>query len=195
MKKIMILGASILQLPAIKKAKEMGLEVVVVDMNPDAVGFQTEGIEKEIISTIDIPEIVKAAKRHAIDGIMTLATDMPMRAVAAVAKEMNLIGISADTAVKATNKAEMRKALKKAGVPIPVFYKVSTKEEYLEAVGKIKEAGYRCIIKPADNSGSRGINICLKIMTVKLWKRLITTVRNLQGPEISWLKSIWKGQR
>ena len=48
MKKIMILGASILQLPAIKKAKEMGLEVVVVDMNPDAVGFQTEGIEKEI---------------------------------------------------------------------------------------------------------------------------------------------------
>ena len=49
MKKIMILGASILQLPAIKKAKEMGLEVVVVDMNPDAVGFQTEGIEKEII--------------------------------------------------------------------------------------------------------------------------------------------------
>lgn len=44
---------------------------------------------------------------------MTLATDMPMRAVAAVAKEMNLIGISADTAVKATNKAEMRKALKK----------------------------------------------------------------------------------
>lgn len=159
MKKIMILGASILQLPAIKKAKEMGLEVVVVDMNPDAVGFQTEGIEKEIISTIDIPEIVKAAKRHSIDGIMTLATDMPMRAVAAVAKEMNLIGISADTAVKATNKAEMRKALKKAGVPIPEFYKVSTKEEYLEAVGKIKEAGYRCIIKPADNSGSRGIDL------------------------------------
>ena len=145
MKKIMILGASILQLPAIKKAKEMGLEVVVVDMNPDAVGFQTEGIEKEIISTIDIPEIVKAAKTHSNDGIMTLATYMPMRAVAAVAKEMNLIGISADTAVKATNKAEMRKALKKAGVPILEFYKVSTKEEYLEAVGKIKEAGYRCI--------------------------------------------------
>ena len=36
---------------------------------------------------------------------MTLATDMPMRAVAAVAREMNLIGISADTAVKATNKS------------------------------------------------------------------------------------------
>lgn len=159
MKKIMILGASILQLPAIKKAKEMGLKVVVVDMNPDAVGFQIEGIEKEVISTIDIPEILKAAKRHSIDGIMTLATDMPMRAVAAVAKEMKLIGINEETAVKATNKAEMREALKKAGVPIPAFYKVSTKEEYLEAVKKIKESGYRCIIKPADNSGSRGIDL------------------------------------
>ena len=37
--KIMILGASILQLPAIKKAKEMGLDVIAVDMDPDAVGF------------------------------------------------------------------------------------------------------------------------------------------------------------
>ena len=159
MKKIMILGASVLQLPAIKKAKKMGMEVVVVDMNPDAIGFREEGIEKEIISTIDIPAILKAAKRHSIDGIMTLATDMPMRAVAAVAKEMNLIGISTETAVKATNKAEMRKALKEAGVPVPTFYKVSTKEEYLKAVEKIKEAGYRCIVKPADNSGSRGIDL------------------------------------
>ena len=37
MKKIMILGASILQLPAIEKASEMGLEAIAVDMNPEAV--------------------------------------------------------------------------------------------------------------------------------------------------------------
>ena len=77
-KKIMILGASILQLPAIEKAKEMGLDVIVVDMNPEAIGFKVPGIKKEIISTIDIPAIIEAAKRHQIDGIMTLATDMPI---------------------------------------------------------------------------------------------------------------------
>ena len=44
MKKIMILGASILQLPAIKKAKKMGLEVIAVDMNKDAIGFKEDGI-------------------------------------------------------------------------------------------------------------------------------------------------------
>ena len=44
MKKIMILGASILQLPAIRKAKEMGLQVITVDMDENAIGFKEEGI-------------------------------------------------------------------------------------------------------------------------------------------------------
>ena len=92
-KKIMILGASILQLPAIQKAKEMGLQIVAVDMNSDAIGFKEEGVVKEVISTIDIPAVVECAKKHRIDGVMTLASDMPMRTVAAVAKEMDLVGI------------------------------------------------------------------------------------------------------
>lgn len=159
MKKIMILGAGILQLPAIEKAKNMGLEVIAVDMNPEAIGFRVPGVIKEIISTIDTPAILNAAKNYRIDGIMTLATDMPMRTVAAVAKEMNLIGISEDTALKATNKAFMREALKEAGVPVPMFFHVSTKQDYLKAVKTIRSAGYRCIIKPADSSGSRGIEL------------------------------------
>ena len=159
MKKIMILGASILQLPAIQKAKEMGLDVIAVDMNPEAIGFQIDGIQKEIISTIDIPMVLEAAKKHQIDGIMTLASDMPMRTVAAVATEMNLIGIDSDTAIKATNKAEMRKALKENNVPVPMFFSVNTKEEFYHAVQKIRDNGYRCIVKPADNSGSRGIDL------------------------------------
>lgn len=150
----MILGASILQLPAIQQAKAMGYQVVAVDMNPEAVGFREEGIEKEIISTIDIPAVVEAAKRHHIDGIMTLASDMPMRSVAAVAKELGLVGITDETALKATNKAVMRQALLEHGVPIPKFFKVSNQEEYFRAV-----AQFHCafIVKPADNSGSRGI--------------------------------------
>ena len=124
MKRIMILGASILQLPAIRKAKEMGLQVVAVDMNPNAIGFSEDGVIKEVISTIDVPAVVDAANRNRVDGVMTLASDMPMRAVAAIAKEMNLVGISEETAVKATDKGEMRATLLKHGVPIPTFYRV-----------------------------------------------------------------------
>lgn len=153
-KKIMILGASILQLPAIEKAKEMGLRVVAVDMNPEAVGFQVPGIETETISTIDIPKVLEAAKRHQIGGIMTLASDMPMRTVAVVAREMGLVGVSEDTALKATDKAVMRQCLLEHKVPVPRFYKVADQQQYEEAA-----ASFTCpfVVKPADNSGSRGI--------------------------------------
>lgn len=153
-KKIMILGASVLQLPAIKQAKEMGLGVVAVDMNPDAIGFMEDGVCKEVISTIDIPAIIEVAKKHNIDGIMTLATDMPMRSVAAVAKEMNLVGIDEQTALKATNKAYMREALRNHNVPIPDFYRVTNEQEYIDAV---KKFNVPFVVKPADSSGSRGI--------------------------------------
>ena len=159
MKKIMILGASILQLPAIEKAIEMGLEVIAVDMNPEAVGFGVNSVKKEIISTIDTPAILDAARRHKIDGIMTLASDMPMQSVAAVSHELGLVGISEDTALKATNKAYMRDALKEAGVPVPLYFRVKGKEEFKEAVKKVRQAGYKCIVKPADNSGSRGVDL------------------------------------
>lgn len=193
-KKIMILGASILQLPAIEKAKEMGLDVIAVDMNPEAVGFKVPGVEREIISTIDIPAIVNAARRHMIDGIMTLATDMPMRSVAAVAKDMKLIGITTDTALKATNKAEMRKALQDRKVPVPRFFKVANEEEYLEAVKKFQ---IPFIVKPADSSGSRGIFEVTDIRNQKLIKRAyeycrpfskvgdVVVEEYMNGPEVS----------
>ena len=153
-KTIMILGASILQLPAIEKAVEMGLKVVALDMNPEAIGFSVPGVVKEVISTIDIEVAVEAAKRHQIDGVMTLATDMPMRTVAAVAKECGLVGVSEETAIKATDKSVMREALRTAGVPVPKFFRVASINEFRAAVENIKGS---FMVKPADSSGSRGI--------------------------------------
>lgn len=165
MKKIMILGASILQLPAIKKAKEMGLDVIAVDMDPDAVGFKEEGITKLQISTIDTPRIVEAARAYQIDGIMTLASDMPMLAVATVCEELGLIGITPQTALNATNKAEMRMCFKAHDVPIPEFYIVSELDEFMEAT---KHFTTKFIIKPADNSGNRGVKLITDIADEKV---------------------------
>lgn len=154
MKRIMILGASILQLPAIRKAQEMGLEVVAVDMDPNAVGFLERDIIREVVSTIDIPTVIEAAKRWQIDGVMTLASDMPMRTVAAVAQELELPGITVETALCVTDKGRMRLCLKDHGVPVPAFYRVESLEEFFHVAGK-----FQCpfIVKPPDNSGSRGI--------------------------------------
>lgn len=153
-KTLMVLGASILQLPAIEKAVELGLKVVALDMNPNAVGFSVPGVVKEVISTIDIEAAIEAAKKHKIDGVMTLATDMPMRTVAAVAKECGLVGVSEETAIKATDKSVMREALEVDSVPIPKFFKVTDKKEFKSAIENIEGA---FMVKPADSSGSRGI--------------------------------------
>lgn len=158
-KKLMILGASILQLPAIEKAIEMGLEVIAVDMNPNAIGFGVPGVIKEVISTIDTPAVLDAARKHIIDGIITLASDMPMQTVAAVCQDMGLVGISSETALKATNKAIMRDSLKEFGVPIPLYYRTIGIEEFRMAVERVRNRGCQCIIKPADNSGSRGVDL------------------------------------
>jgi biotin carboxylase len=153
MRKIMILGASILQLPAILKAKEMGLQVIAVDADKNAIGFKDADICLEI-STINIPSVVKAAKEFKVDGVMTLASDMPMRTVAAVAKELNIVGVTEDTAYKATNKALMRECLKKHNIPIPMFFKV---KGYMNYLSTIQYFTSKFIVKPVDNSGSRGV--------------------------------------
>lgn len=153
MKKIMILGASILQLPAILKAKEMGLQVIAVDMDKNAIGFKYADVCL-IVSTIDIPKVVESAKRYTIDGVMTLASDMPVRTVAAVARVLNLAGVNEITALKATNKGLMRECLREHKVPVPNFFRVNEYEDYLSATRQFKD---RFIVKPADNSGSRGV--------------------------------------
>ncbi|PLT78978.1 lactate dehydrogenase [Mediterraneibacter gnavus] len=193
----MILGASILQLPAIRKAKEMGLQVITVDMDENAIGFKEEGIICEVISTIDSEKILEAAKKHNIDGIMTLASDMPMRSVAIVAKEMGLVGITEQTALNATNKAEMRQCLKESGVPIPQFFRVSSKEEYEEAIDYFKTSKLKCIVKPADNSGSRGVDLLSDLSDEELISRAyeysksysrggdIVVEEYMEGPEVS----------
>ena len=154
----MILGASALQTPAILQAKKLGLHVVAVDMNPDAVGFKFAD-EKLIISTIDADAVAEAAKKNPVDGVITLATDMPVRTLAAVAATLGLPGISIENAKKATDKVLMREALAAANVPIPYFFKATNEEEFLSAVKTVVDMGYRCIVKPADNSGSRGVNL------------------------------------
>lgn len=152
-KKLFIVGASVLQLPAILKAKEMGLTVAVADYNPKAIGIKYADKYYEV-STIDARAVTAAAEDFGADGIMTLATDMPMRSVAAAAKKLGLPSISPETALKATDKGEMIKAFKEHSVESPWFFIV---EDELQLKNITEQIDYPCIIKPTDNAGSKGV--------------------------------------
>ena len=153
MRKLLIIGASILQLPAIKLAKELGYYVGVIDYDPNAIGIPYAD-EYFNVSTIDIEGVTATAKEFEPDGIMTLATDMPMRSIARACEELGLCGISFDTAVKSTDKGEMIKAFEVNGVEHPWYFILSEPSELDKIINKIS---FPCISKPTDNSGSRGV--------------------------------------
>lgn len=171
MKKIMILGASSLQLPAIVRAKEMGYQVIACDMNPNSEGFKIDGVISQVISTLDSDKLLEVAKNYKIDGILTICTDLAMRSVARIATELGLPGISEEAAFISTNKAAMRIRLSEQGVPCPKFIRVVTKEEYDDAILQFVD---RCVVKAVDNAGSRGIkmldNLSDKIMVDKAYE-------------------------
>lgn len=154
MEKILIIGASILQLPAIIKAKEAGYHTIVVDYNPKAMGIAYAD-EFHQVSTIDEEGIAALAEKLRPDGIMTLATDLPMRALAVATSRIGLPGISYDTAIKATDKGEMIKAFEANNVEHPWFFILKNEEDFKRALPKIT---YPCVIKPTDNAGNRGVS-------------------------------------
>lgn len=151
----MIIGAGVLQVPVILQAKKMGLKVISIDLDPNAPGFKFSDLSY-IISTNDINQAIKTAKQLQIDGVMT-NSDMPCRTAAAIAKELGLYSMTEETAKVATNKGLMRIRLKENNVPIPEFFVV---DNFNDFVNVCRQFNNSFIVKPADNSGSRGVMLC-----------------------------------
>lgn len=196
MKRLMIIGASILQLPAIQKAKALGHYVAVADFNPNAIGIPYAD-EYYNVSTIDEEGVYQAAKKFGADGIMTLATDMPMRSVSYACKRLGLTGISYDTAVKATDKGEMIKAFEKANVEHPWYYIITDSTKPLP-----QGITYPCITKPTDNAGSRGVMLvgsreelkaALAYSAENGRSGAVIVEEYMVGPEVSVEILVWQG--
>lgn len=197
--KLFIVGASILQLPAIKTAKEMGLTVAVADRNPKAVGIPYADVYYNV-STVDENGIYEAARDFGAEGIMTLATDMPMRAVAYACDRLGLCGIDYATAIRSTDKGEMIKAFDSAGLPIPRYFLPETAED---AVNLGKTLGFPLVCKPVDNSGSRGVSlVCSQDeLTEAVTYGVTNSVSGrvileeyLTGKEVSAEVVVWQGE-
>ncbi len=172
----MILGAGRLQIPAIKVLKKMGYKVIAVDYDEKAIGFALSDIQL-LVSTIDQEEVYKQALLYEPDVIMTSTSDAPVKSVAYVNEKLGKrLDISYEDAICATNKAFMRKRLKSHGIPIPKFYIVNNYSEFIIAIKNFNDV---CIVKPADNAGSRGVKLLnLGDKTVNLKERYESTKKH-----------------
>lgn len=151
-KSILIVGAGFGQVPAIEASKKIGIESIVVDKNPYAVGSKIADIFYNI-DIIDKEGVLAIAKKHNISGVMTMQSDLPVPTIGYINDKLNLNGVSFEVANFCSNKLETRKRLENKSSQ-PKFEIISSLDDAFVATKKI---GFPCVIKAPDSSGSRGV--------------------------------------
>jgi biotin carboxylase len=157
-KKILILGAGIMQVPAIKSAKKMGWKVTVADANRGAPGVPlADRFEQVDLKNKEAMALLAACLKaeNGLDGVFTAGTDFSTT-VAWTAEQNGLPGIPYEAACNASDKARMRSVFEEKGIPSPRFEVVTDagKETVYPCLGRL---GLPVVVKPVDNMGSRGI--------------------------------------
>ncbi len=153
MKKLLMIGGGFLQTYVIKKAREMGYEVHVVDGDPNAMGYQFAN-HYEVIDIKDEEGCIRYAREHQVDGVLTAATDFSVLVVSRVAEEMGLPGLNYESAKIIKNKAAYRNKLYEAKADDTGYaFELHTEEDIEKALNTIT---FPVMVKPCDGSGSRG---------------------------------------
>lgn len=198
MKSILILGAGLMQGPAIRLAKAKGYRVYAADADPGA-ACASRADEFLPIDLKDKEALAAAAAGiPGLRGVLTAGTDFSA-SVAWVAERRGLPGIPYEAALDASDKARMRARLEAAGVPVPA-YAFGTAADDPEALAA-RVAPLPLVVKPVDNMGARGCRLARTIPELReAWKDAVAHSRTgraiveayMRGPEFS-LDAIVRG--
>lgn len=151
-KAIMIFGVGELQESIIKRAKAKGLFVVGIDPCADAV-CRDEVDAFEVVGGQDYEGTLAVARKYNISAVVTAATDKPLVMMARVAKVLGLPFYSEETAKVSTDKFRMKECFRKGGIPC-------ANGGLIKSIDEAEGLVYPVILKPRDNSGSRGVIFC-----------------------------------
>lgn len=154
MKKILILGAGIYQVPLIKTAKRLGVYSIVVSIPGNYPGFAlADKVYYE--NTTDYEKILEIAKEEKIDGIVTAGTDVAVITIGKICDELGLTGLSCRAAEIATDKLRMKEVYEKHGVRSARYRKICfDNDAFAEDISALS---LPLMFKSVDSSGSRGI--------------------------------------
>jgi biotin carboxylase len=151
--RVLFVGAGRHQRRALERVKELGVQVIAVDRNPDAPGLQIADVG-EVVDFADIAGVAEVGRLHRVNGVMTFAADRAVPVVAGIAELLGLPGIGDETAHLMTNKIAMRRRLADAGVPQPRFAAIRHVREVGAAAAAVR---FPAVLKPADSAGQRGL--------------------------------------
>lgn len=151
-KSVLIFGVGPLQLSIIERAKRMGLFTVGIDPVADAAC--RDAVDAfEVVGGQDYEGTCAVVEKYDINAIVTAATDKPLVMMARIAEKYGFPFYSVETAQWSTDKFQMKRRFELGGVPHAQGRLISKVEE---AEGLV----FPVIVKPRDNSGSRGVKLC-----------------------------------
>ena len=184
-KSILVFGCGELQKSIIGRAHKMGLYVVGIDPCADA--YCRDAVDAfEVVGGQDFEGTCAVVEKYGIDAIVTAATDKPLVMMARVAEKYGFPFYSVETAQWSTDKFQMKQRFELGGVPHArgvllraedvVHLKLRRNQSKIESKigeddfvidfseisgqGPFQELHFPVIVKPRDNSGSRGVKHC-----------------------------------
>lgn len=148
------IAAGTSQVPLIKKAKEMGYEVIAVDKNPKAPGFFYSS-EKLIINThyseTIISELFKLTNRYTLCGVVARSNGKALFTSAKIANTFNLPGLTNNFVRLTTEKSALRDFCMNNKIAAPKGVRVRSKLP--------KKLSFPLIVKPDSTLvGKKGIS-------------------------------------
>lgn len=151
-KAVLIFGVGPLQESIINRAKLMGLYTVGIDPAEDA-ACRNVVDAFEIVGGQDYDGTCAVVEKYGIDAIVTAATDKPLVMMARIAEKYHFPFYSVETAQWSTDKFQMKQRFMEGGVPC-------AKGRLVKSADEVEDFEYPVIVKPRDNSGSRGVKLC-----------------------------------
>lgn len=153
MKKVLMLGGSYFQIPAIRKAVEMGYYVITCDYLPTNPGHRFSH-EYYNVSTTDKEAVLALAREKSVDGVVCYASDPAAPTAAYVCEKMGFPTSPYRSVEILSNKDLFRNFLRENNFSVPKARGYSSKEE---AVRDGEKYHYPVMVKPVDSSGSKGV--------------------------------------
>ena len=161
-KNILILGAGLMQKPAILSAKELGFRCCVIDADENAICVNLAD-EFQKIDLKDKEKITEYAKKlqsseNSLAAVFTAGTDFSA-SVSYVCEQCGLQqnSHSYQAALNASIKTKMRECFAQHGIPSPAFVSVQKQDCNNQLIKKIlQKMSFPLVVKPVDNMGARG---------------------------------------
>lgn len=154
------------QVPAIKKAKELGYRTVLIDYLPDNPGqYVADKWYQE--STTDVEKVYEIAQKENVSGVLPYASDPAALPAAIVCERLGLPTNPAKSVEILGIKHEFRKFLREHGFACPKNFSFSPSDDVEVVKQRCSHLSFPIVIKPTDSSGSKGVSFLKSISDIE----------------------------